>query len=108
MSPAFPLPVHFPHSSHFDLKPPYHLLSLCAPYCSCALQTSLPALVTFLPGVTYLLPSRLLGWSVLEGLGLFSVHGGAEDPCCGRPSAWSWNGGCCDMLKGTLNGEAKK
>lgn len=45
---------------------------------------------------------------MLEGLGLSSVHGAAEDPRCGRPSAWSWDGGCCDMLKGALNGEAKK
>lgn len=63
---------------------------------------------TLLAGVTYPLPSEPLGWSVLGRGWLFSIPRGAEDSYCGRPSAWSRDGGHCAVLEGALNGEVKK
>lgn len=61
-----------------------------------------------LPGLTCLLPSWLLRWRPLKGLGLSSIRDSPEAPCGMRPSACCGNGGCCTALGlGALNGGVK-
>lgn len=79
-----------------------------ASYYSCALQTSPPASVTLLAGVTYPRSSEPLGWSVLGRGWLFSIFRGAEDSYCGRPSAWRWDGGIVLSWRGHSTGWSRR